>query len=62
MATLRKDICRERLPKDKRGKGSFYGIHCHTGIIIGMQNFTFSAPINDLYGPHVTFGSADQLK
>lgn len=56
MATLRKDSCTQRKPKGERGRTSFYGMYRHTGIKIGTQAATFSAPINDLYGTHVVFG------
>lgn len=57
MAKLRKDSFTERKPKNERGRGSFYGVHVRTGIKMTPPKSPFTAPINDLYGTHVLWGS-----
>lgn len=56
MATLRKDNFRQQLPKDQRGRGSFYGMHVHTGIKMEPPKTIFTAALDDVYGTHVVFG------
>ena len=55
MATLRKDSFTERKPKSERGRGSFYGVHIHTGIKMTPPRVPFPAAIDDVYGPHIVF-------
>lgn len=56
MATLRKDSFTERKPKGEKGRGSFYGVHVHTGITMVPPKTLFSAAIDDVYGTHIVFG------
>ncbi len=58
MATLRKDSFTERKPKGERGRGSFYGMHRHTGITMNPPKVPFTAAIDDVYGNHVVFNDS----
>lgn len=62
MATLREDISTKRKPKGERGRGSFYGVHIHTGIKMTPPETIFTAAIDDVYGPHVVFGDEAERK
>ena len=61
MATLRKDAFTSQKPKCDRGRTSFYGINRHTGIKMTPPKTIFSAALDDVYGPHVTFGHRDSM-
>ena len=61
MVTLRRDAFTAGKPKRDRGRGSFYGVNVHTGLTperLFRPRVRFTAALDDVYGPHVTFGHA----
>ena len=61
MAKLRRDVFMASKPKQDRGRGSFYGVHRHTGLTaerLFHPKTPFTAALDDVYGPHVTWGDS----
>ena len=61
MAKLRRDVFTESKPKRDRGRGSFYGVHLHTGLTaerLFHSKPPFTAALDDVYGTHVTWGDS----
>ena len=61
MATLRHDVFTASKPKRDRGRGSFYGVNVRTGLTperLFHPIAGFTAALDDVYGPHVTWGDS----
>ena len=61
MVALRRDVFTAGKPKRDRGRGSFYGVNVHTGLTperLFRPRVRFTAALDDVYGPYVTFGHA----
>lgn len=61
MATLRKDAFTAQKPKCDKGRTSFYGVNRHTGIKMTPPKTPFTAALDDVYGPHITFGRENKI-